>query len=158
MTWHPYDLDRIAQELVLEYRDDEKVLNESHKMRTTVAYGLERFWGEHLRLIDKKDATDRRKGQYWRDVWQKFGGILEETGLQIPQGNVDPNDTTTIQAIAQQFWNQETFPLDHQRIALYVLTQLCDSLVWWTQRYKKEQDKKRKNNLNLTNRDVEEEE
>ncbi|MFM7789735.1 MAG: hypothetical protein ACKO90_16880, partial [Microcystis panniformis] len=76
MTWNPYNLDRAAQELVLKYRDSDKVLNESHKMRTTVAYGLERFWGEHLRLIDKKDATDQQKGRYWRDVWQKFVDIL----------------------------------------------------------------------------------
>ena len=27
-------------------------------------------------------------------------------------------------------------PLEDQRVALMVLTQLCDSLVWWTQRYK----------------------
>jgi hypothetical protein len=142
MTWNPYNLDRAAQELVLKYRDSEKVLNESHKMRTTVAYGLERFWGEHLRLIDKNDATDGQKGRYWRDVWQKFVDILEDAGLRVPRGKINPQDkpeaqTKAIQAIAREFWNQETFPLEDQRIALYVLTQLCDSLVWWTQRYKK---------------------
>lgn len=44
MSWQAYSLDRIAQELVIRYRHQD-VLNESHKMRMTVAYGLERFWG-----------------------------------------------------------------------------------------------------------------
>ncbi|MFM6403783.1 MAG: hypothetical protein ACKPGT_03670, partial [Microcystis sp.] len=79
---------------------------------------------------------------YWRDVWQKFVDILEDAGLRVPRGKINPQDkpeaqTKAIQAIAREFWNQETFPLEDQRIALYVLTQLCDSLVWWTQRYKK---------------------
>ena len=47
----PYSLDYYAQEIVLKYRDEKNVLNESHKMRMAVAYGLERFWGEHLSLI-----------------------------------------------------------------------------------------------------------
>ena len=39
-SWKPYDLDYYAQKLVLENRDKKNVLNESHKMRMTVAYGL----------------------------------------------------------------------------------------------------------------------
>jgi hypothetical protein len=38
--------------------------------------------------------------------------------------------------MTQKLWDQKTFPIEHQRITLAVLTQLCDSLVWWTQRYK----------------------
>ena len=55
----------------------------------------------------------------------------------VPKGEVDPNNTDEVMQVARGFWNQEQFPLDDQRVALAVLTQLCDSLVWWTQRYKK---------------------
>ena len=70
MTWNSYGLDRIAQELVLKYRHQD-VLNESHKMRLAVAYGLERFWGEHLRL--RKET----EGKYWKDTWDELVKILK---------------------------------------------------------------------------------
>ncbi|MEA5518815.1 hypothetical protein [Limnoraphis robusta] len=150
MVWYPYNLDREAQNLVLNYRDLEDVLNESHKMRTTVAYGLERFWGEHLRLIDKEDSKDRNKGEYWRDTWKAFVKIMNEAGMTtIPKGEVNVKNTHEIKETARQFWNSEEFPLEDQRIALAVLTQFCDSLVWWTQRYKnKDKSNKRKNKEN----------
>ena len=53
MSWKSYNLDREAQKLVLIYRDKPGVIGQSHKMRSTVAYGLERFWGEQLRLLGK---------------------------------------------------------------------------------------------------------
>ena len=52
---------------------DEKSLNQSYKMRMAVAYGLERFWGEHLRL----QAKEPEKSQYWKDTWDALVGILE---------------------------------------------------------------------------------
>ena len=133
MTWKPYNLDQKAQKLVLQYRDKDGVIGQSHKMRTTVPYGLERFWGEHLRLIDKKDTKEREKGEYWRDVWKQFVSIMLQTGIKLPGDKVDPNDTKTIQEVAGKLWE---IPLEDQRICLAVLTQFCDSLVWWTQRYK----------------------
>jgi hypothetical protein len=33
-----------------------------------------------------------------------------------------------------------SIPLEDQRVAVAVLTQLCDCLVWWTQRYKGKTD------------------
>jgi hypothetical protein len=36
--------------------------------------------------------------------------------------------------MAKKIWE---IPLPNQRIALMVLTQFCEALVWWTQRYKK---------------------
>jgi len=46
MGWHPYDLDHLAQEIVLKARKkDPDSLNQAYKMRATCAYGLERFWG-----------------------------------------------------------------------------------------------------------------
>jgi hypothetical protein len=138
--WRPYDLDFYAQELVLEFRNDKDVLNESHKMRMTIAYGLERFWGEHLRL--EKEKPDKAK--YWLAVWKKLHEILDDAGVTLPNDNVksslpdkDPKkkeeEKQKIQKMAKDLWSM---PLADQRVALMVLTQLCDSLVWWTQRYK----------------------
>lgn len=46
MGWHNYDLDREAQKLVLTAKErDRDSLNQAFKMRESVAYGLERFWG-----------------------------------------------------------------------------------------------------------------
>lgn len=58
--WQPYNLDHYAQKLVSDFRDKKNVLNESHKMRMAVAYGLERFWGEHLRFEreSKQESKD----------------------------------------------------------------------------------------------------
>lgn len=139
-NWQPYDLDYYAQELVLEFRNTKDVLNESHKMRMTVAYGLERFWGEHLRL--EREKPDKAK--YWKAVWKKLSEILHEAGIEnFPNDDVkssNPNKTKReeeekgkIKAMAKKIWSMS---LDDQRIALMVLTQFCDSLVWWTQRYK----------------------
>ena len=130
--WQPYHLDHYAQELVLEFRDkkdkkDNDVLNESHKMRMTIAYGLERFWGEHLRLKDKEP----KKSDYWKKVWKKLHDILGDSGIKLPNDNV--NSTDDIKAMTKAIWS---LPLADQRVALMVLTQFCDSLVWWTQRYK----------------------
>lgn len=147
--WQPYDLDYYAQEIVLRYRDKNNVLNESHKMRMAVAYGLERFWGEHLRL--KRESLD--KSQYWKDVWDKLANhILADAEIVLPNHDVtsdlpdktseekrrkEEDETRKIQAMAKAIWS---IPLPEQRIALMVLTQFCDALVWWTQRYKKKKE------------------
>jgi hypothetical protein len=133
MTWQPYNLDREAQRLVLKYRNIEGTIGQSHKMRITVAFGLERFWGEHLRLLAKSDSKEQNKGKYWQDTWKTFANIMLPTGIKLPSDNIENNDTTKIKDTAQKLWN---LPLEDQRICLAVLTQFCDSLVWWTQRYK----------------------
>ena len=138
--WKPYDLDYCAQEIVLEHRNKKDVLNESHKMRMTIAYGLERFWGEHLRL--ERDKSD--KAEYWKAVWKKLAEILDESGMNnFPNDDVKSKKTDKeerkreekekIKEMAKKIWSM---PLEDQRIALMVLTQFCDALVWWTQRYK----------------------
>ncbi|KAM3113438.1 hypothetical protein [Phormidesmis sp. 146-33] len=127
--WQPYKLDQHAQSLVLQNRDKKDVLNESHKMRMTVAYGLERFWGEHLRLQGKEQP----KADYWKSVWATLGKILEPAGIDLPGRAMKSSKTEEIEAVAKQLWE---LGLEEQRVALMVLTQLCDSLVWWTQRYK----------------------
>ncbi len=144
--WQPYALDYHAQELVLKHRNENNVLNESHKMRMTVAYGLERFWGEQLRL--GRDKKTRNKSQYWQDVWHKLAEILQPAGINLPNDDVtstlpehtreqkkakEKDETQKIQAMAKKIWSMS---LPEQRIALMVLTQFCDALVWWTQRYR----------------------
>lgn len=130
MGWKSYDLDREAQKLVLAAKKrDEKSLNQSYKMRMAVAYGLERFWGEHLRL----QAKEPEKSKYWKETWDALVGVMEQAGVLIPNEPVNANNVNQIQAMSDQLWELE---IDEQRVALAVLTQLCDCIVWWTQRYK----------------------
>ncbi len=131
MTWKTYKLDQVAQKLVLAARGREpKTLNQGHKMRMAVAYGLERFWGEHLRLQEK----EAQKSIYWKETWDALVEVLKEAGLTIPNDRVDARNTQQVQRMSERLWSE--ISLEDQRIAMAVLTQLCDCIVWWTQRYK----------------------
>ena len=148
-----HSLDQIAQKLVLDAKervvlDDKRrvvlddrgktknSLNQSFKMREAVAYGLERFWGEHLRLKGKskhtKDEFDN-KSQYWKETWDDLVIIMRQAGVVIPSDSVDLKKPETVKLMAQKLW---ALDIEDQRIILAVLTQLCDCIVWWTQRYK----------------------
>lgn len=129
MTWKLYEIDRCAHDLVLKFRDKD-VLGESHKMRMTTAYGLERFWGEHLRL--QKDS--REKADFWKATWKALCDIMNSAGVKLPNDVVNANDTDAIRAMSDKLWG---FDIEQRKVALSILTALCDSLVWWTQRYKK---------------------
>jgi hypothetical protein len=133
--WQAYGLDHQAQALVIANRDKKGVLTESHKMRIAVAYGLERFWGEHLRYEASSKLEDRDKGAYWKSVWVKVAKILTEAGIGLPDsdGKIRHGDRNGIEKTANAIWNMD---LEEQQVALMVLTQFCDCLVWWTQRYK----------------------
>ncbi|MEO1372946.1 MAG: hypothetical protein AAFW70_01195 [Cyanobacteria bacterium J06635_10] len=136
--WHPYNLDHYAQKLVSDFRDKKNVLNESHKMRMAVAYGLERFWGEHLRYEREKSLESKEKGKYWKKVWDTLAkDILEPTGITLPNKPVRFDDTKNIQDMTDRIWKMTQ---EERTIVLMVLTQFCDSLVWWTQRYKKKDE------------------
>jgi hypothetical protein len=130
MTWKLYEIDRVAQELTLKFRDKD-VLGESHKMRATTAYGLERFWGEHLRLAQKQQ--DKDKADFWKATWDALCKIMKQAGVTIPNDKVT-GDTRSIQTMSEKLW---AFDIEQRKIALAILIELCDSLVWWTQRYKK---------------------
>jgi hypothetical protein len=109
-----YSLDKHAHDLVFARKgQDNEVLNQAHKMRSMVAFGLERFWGEQQRL-------DGVKASYWRDTWSKLTTILKSAGITLPN-TVD------------QLW---TFDQEDRKIAIAVLSELCDCMIWWTQRYK----------------------
>jgi hypothetical protein len=138
--WQPFNLDHYAQELVIQQRTKRNVLNESHKMRMSISYGLERFWGEHLRYGRESNQESRDKGNYWKSVWITLAKILESAEIALPDAEGKVNFDAAepiIQNIAHSIWNMKR---EDQRVALMVLTQLCDSLVWWTQRYRKKAD------------------
>lgn len=128
MSWKMYEIDRAAHDLILKFRDKD-VLGESHKMRMTTAYGLERFWGEHLRL--QRESQD--KADFWKATWDELCRIMKQAGIQIPNDRVTAN-STSIKTMTDKLWD---FDQEQRKIALAVLIELCDSLVWWTQRYKK---------------------
>ncbi|HCV31220.1 MAG TPA: hypothetical protein DGO89_14085 [Microcoleaceae bacterium UBA9251] len=128
MAWESYKLDQEAHDLVIKYRDKKDAPNQAYKMRVSVAYGLERFWGEQFRLVKDKDKAD-----YWRDTWKALVKIMANAGVKIPNDNVSPDDTAAIKIMANKLWD---FPVEQRKVAIAVLTQLCDSMVWWTQRYK----------------------
>ncbi|MEM9219032.1 MAG: hypothetical protein AAGD25_32455 [Cyanobacteria bacterium P01_F01_bin.150] len=153
MTWHTYKLDEIAQELVLDaLKRSPDSLNQSYKMRTTVAFGLERFWGEHIRLLAKgekskkhKKSEDYTKGLYWFDTWKAFRKTMKTAHIYLPKQLKKVENSDELKNLTRQFWGEEPLisgdpttklSLEDRRVALAVLTQLCDSLVWWTQRYK----------------------
>ncbi|NJL56362.1 hypothetical protein HC928_15185 [bacterium] len=117
MAWDSYNLDREAQELVFKYRNSSEALQQSYKMRSAVAFGLERFWGEQLRLSGDKEKI-------WSDTWLILQEILHRAKINLPTKDASP----------EELWN---FPIQQRKIALAILTQLCDAIVWWTQRYKK---------------------
>lgn len=129
MSWKLYEIDRTAQALVLKFRDQD-VLGESHKMRATTAYGLERFWGEHLRLAQK----EQDKAAFWKATWDALCKTMKEAGVAVPNDQISTGDTNSIKAMSEKLW---AFDIEQRKIALAILIELCDSLVWWTQRYKK---------------------
>jgi hypothetical protein len=133
MGWHPYDLDHLAQEIVLKARHrDADSLNQAYKMRASCAYGLERFWGEHLRLADKD--KEMAKAQFVADVWKALVGILAKAGLSLPAELLSSKDSEQrIQSVAENIWRLKP---EEQQAALAVLIALCDAVVWWTQRLK----------------------
>ena len=142
MTWNPYGLDQIAHKLVKQAleldnngpKSQDDCLREAYDMRETVAYGLERFWGESLRGEGKLV----RKAAYWRSTWVELVEILKVAGVTLPNHS-DP------MMMAQMLWGdlgldgtKGGVKLTHRdrKLALAVLAQLCDCMVWWTQRYK----------------------
>jgi hypothetical protein len=147
MAWNFYGLDQKAQNLVLDAKKrDLQSLNQAHKMRQSVAYGLERFWGEHLRLISSNNEGERNKGRYWKATWETLAEIMANAGIIIPNESINGNEAQQIEQIktmSRKLWgeipviqNGQRFGIEDQRVTLAVLTQLTESLVWWTQRYK----------------------
>ena len=134
MAWESYSLDRYAQELVLSaQKRSSDSLNQSHKMRLAVAYGLERFWGERFRLKGDRE----RKDVYWQETWETLVKIMAITGVKIPNDRIPDREgreqVDAIEGMSKKLWS---LSLEDQRVTLAVLKELCDALVWWTQRHK----------------------
>ncbi|YAF99234.1 MAG: hypothetical protein AB3A66_27575 (plasmid) [Nodularia sp. CChRGM 3473] len=121
MALELYKLDQEAHDLVSKHSQHKDAITQAYKMRTTIVYGLERFWGEHLRLQGVK-------ADYWKDTWDKLAEIVSPTGIKLP---TDSN--IGIREIADEIWN---LPIEQRKVTLAVLMQLCECMVWWTQRYK----------------------
>ncbi|ACK73725.1 hypothetical protein PCC7424_5653 (plasmid) [Gloeothece citriformis PCC 7424] len=119
MAWEPYNLDQKAHDLVLSFRDKGNVIKESHKMRVTVAYGLERFWGEQFRLR----KLDENKAAYWQATWQTLVDILQKAGINLPNDSISPDNTESIKTMTENLWN---FDPKQRKVALAILTNLCD--------------------------------
>jgi hypothetical protein len=133
MTLKMYGLDRYAHDLVAEFCE-QGVLNETHDMRKTAAFGLERFFGEHLRL----QAKDEKASAYWCKTWDTLVTIMDEAGITVPtlkKGTA--SNSETIRQVIDDLWNEERLPRANRKVVLAVLIQLCDNMVWWAQRYKK---------------------
>jgi hypothetical protein len=142
MTWNPYGLDQIAhglvrQALAIDENDEiqgNSCLREAYEMREAVAYGLERFWGESMRHEGKQE----KNATYWRETWAKLVEIMGKAGVVLPK---DRN----AEVMAKKLWGdlaldgkKDGVKFSHRdrQLALAVLTQLCECMVWWTQRYK----------------------
>ena len=130
MGWTSYGLDQVAQKLVLDAKArDIDSLNQGYKMRMATAYGLERFWGEHLRL----QRREQEKAQYWKDTWDELVNVMSSAGFTIQNDTVSSDNVQAVRTMSQKLWELD---IETQRVALAVLTQLCDCIVWWTQRHK----------------------
>jgi hypothetical protein len=130
MAWNSYGLDQIAQRLVLDAKArDAQSLNQAYKMRMATAYGLERFWGEHLRL----QGREQTKSDFWKDTWDALVEVMAQAQVTLPNDGVSAGNVSTVRQMSEQLWQ---VPATDQRVALAVLTQLCDCIVWWTQRFK----------------------
>ena len=151
-----YALDRYAHDLVIERRflslstneeenrkSKNQVFNEVFKMRSTVAFGLERFWGEPLRLKGKQEddgenknkKIESEKSKYWGDTWGKFREIMESCDMSLPKSSLDVPESK-IQETVTELWNNSEKKREERKVAIAILTELCDRMIWWTQRYK----------------------
>ncbi|MFP4413261.1 hypothetical protein [Coleofasciculus sp.] len=134
MAFEAYKLDKIAHDLVFEHCD-KGAHSQVYKMRTTASLGLERFWGEQLRLYDKRKDIyyPTAASNYWAETWQRFCEILSPAGIELPSEKLEPTDKDAIKRITDYLW---AFDQKQRKVALAVLIQLCDCMVWWSQRYK----------------------
>ena len=125
-----YSLDQKAHDLVLEFRDT-GALKQVFKMRSTAVYGLERFWGEPLRL-------NNHEARYWRRTWDVLKEVVALAGVMLPGSSTNTITTDQIHTITEELWNAEN--VEQRQVSLAVLVHLCDAMVWWTQRYKTAND------------------
>lgn len=154
MGWTRFDLDHHAQRIVLAARKRDLAahtdksemcsLNQAHKMRTSCAFGLERFWGEHLRLKLSDSKVDKNKAEFIADTWEALTVSLLPKEIQLPRevlkgGKNKEEDQKLAVDLAEEFaakiWRFNENKYDRS-VALAILTNLCDAIIWWKQRLK----------------------
>ncbi len=151
MSWTPYLLDNIAQKIVLDAIEHDlangtKSLVQAHRLRSACAYGLERFWGEQIRLLNEKNLNDKAKGKFTKDVWKALALIMKSAGVDLPADDISPppkksdlNDTTPYTEQVRAACNKiRRLEKRDAQASLAVLSSLCEAIVWWKQRLSKE--------------------
>jgi hypothetical protein len=138
MSWHPYLLDDCAQQVVNNaiLRDaTRKSLNQVFKMRMTTAYGLERFWGEYLRL-SSGNAKDKLKADIIHDTWIMMKQrILVDTGIDLPYDpSLNLNDNSQVRSSLSKIWELSNQNPRQAQVVLAVLVNFCDAIIWWKNR------------------------
>ena len=137
MSWQPYRIDDCARQVVLKalQRDPKgESLSQVFKMRVTCAYGLERFWGEYLRL--KQKSAERMKAEIILDTWRFMSEeILADTGIDLPfEPNLTLNDQAAVRRSLVQLWDLRATQPYQAQVALSVLTTFCEAIIWWKNR------------------------
>lgn len=137
MSWQPYRIDDCARQVVLQAleRDPKgESLNQVFKMRITCAYGLERFWGEYLRLNQR--PAERMKAQIILDTWRFMSEeILADTGIDLPfEPNLTLNDKAKVRESLVKLWDLRITQPYQAQVALSVLTTFCEAIIWWKNR------------------------
>lgn len=138
MSWQPYGIDDCARTVVLDAlkRDPEgKSMNQIFKMRLTCAYGLERFWGEYLRLHDG-NAVEQKKAEIIKQTWLLLkNDILCDTGITLPYDpDLDLENVDAVRTSLEAIWSLRTESPHQAQIVLAVLVNFCDAIIWWKNR------------------------
>jgi len=138
MSWQPYGLDDCAQRVVLNAikRDPSlKSLNQVFKMRTTCAYGLERFWGEYLRLRSGNER-DRMRSAIILDTWTQLKDtILNGTGIKLPNDqDVNLEDQNAVRMSLSKLWEIRADNPKQAQVVLAILVNFCEAIIWWKNR------------------------
>ncbi|WP_146134525.1 hypothetical protein [Aphanothece minutissima] len=138
MVWQPYPIDDCARQVVehaIQRDSSRKSLNQVFKMRFTCAYGLERFWGEYLRL-KSGSAVDQNKAEIILDTWRFLqADILRGTGIELPLDDaLNVNDASAVNESLSSIWQLRTAHPRQAQVVLAVLTNFCEAIIWWKNR------------------------
>jgi hypothetical protein len=138
MSWQPYGLDDCAQKVVLDAirRDPScKSLRQVFKMRTTCAYGLERFWGEYLRLSNG-NQSDVMQSRIILDTWRALKDqILDGTGISLPYDpNLDLSNKNDVSQSLAKLWELRAHNPKQIQVVLAILVSFCEAIIWWKNR------------------------
>lgn len=144
MNWQPYGIDDCARQVVLNaLRNDRSgdSLNQVFKMRITCAYGLERFWGEYLRLKNG-NPKEQSKAAIIQDTWRLMKEqILSGTGIELPyQPNLNTRSAEDVRRSLQEIWQLRTTKPHEAQVVLAVLVSFCEAIIWWKNRLSPDSD------------------